>query len=125
MTRSVLSVDLKDDAALIAKYREHHRRVWPEVLTSLQRAGILAMDIYLLGRRLVMVLETDGQDFRRCLASHVVSHPRVAEWEALMKSMQEPPPGAPLGDWWTQMEPVFALDAAGVAPLPVRPARRG
>jgi L-rhamnose mutarotase len=124
MTRSVLAVDLKDDAAIIAKYRQHHRRVWPEVLRSLQHSGIRAMDIYLLGRRLVMVVETEGLDFRRCFASHVVSHPRVAEWEALMKSMQEPPPGASPGAWWAQMEPVFRLDVTDDATTLAEPARQ-
>ncbi len=124
ITRTVLAVDLRDDAEAIETDREHHRRVWPEVLASLGQAGIHAMDIYLLGRRLVMVVETEGQDFRRCFAAHRVSHPRVIEWEALMRSLQEPPPGAPPGDWWARMEPVFSLELAGDAtPMP-QPARR-
>jgi L-rhamnose mutarotase len=110
MSRYVLTVDLKDDPAAIAAYREYHRRVWPEVLDSLRRAGITAMEIYLVGRRGVMVVETDGRDPRRCFAAHRVSGPRVAEWEALMQSLQEAPPGAPPGETWTQMEPVFSLD---------------
>jgi len=119
ITRSVLAVDLRDDEAAIETYRVHHRRVWPEVLASLRRAGILELDIYLLGRRLVMVVETDGPDFRRCFAFHAASHPRVVEWEALMRSIQQPPPGASPGEWWAQMEPVFSLGlAAGSTPIP-------
>jgi L-rhamnose mutarotase len=111
MTRHVLAVDLKDDAAVIDSYKAHHQRVWPEVLRSLQRAGIDDMQIYLLGRRLVMIVDTaDGLDFRRCFATHVASHPRVSEWEALMKSMQEPPPGGRPGEWWAVMQPVFQLN---------------
>jgi L-rhamnose mutarotase len=117
MTRSVLTVDLKNDPAIIAAYREHHQRVWPEVLRSLRAVGIEHMDIYILGRRLVMIVEAaDGLDIRRCFAAHVSSHPRVTEWEALMKSMQEPPPGGPAGEWWAAMEPVFQLDGAAGAP---------
>ena len=124
ITRTVLAVDLKDDAAAIETYKEHHRRVWPEVLASLRRAGVHHMDIYLLGRRLVMIVETEGPDFRRCFAAHLASHPRVSEWEALMRSLQEPPPGASPGDWWARMEPVFSLEAAG-DPIPMpQPARR-
>jgi L-rhamnose mutarotase len=115
ITRSVLAVDLKDDPGVVERYKELHRRVWPEVLASLRRAGVVQMDIYLLGRRLVMVLDTKGPDYRRCLAAHVASHPRVAEWETLMRSLQQPPPGAPPGEWWVGMEPVFTLTPAGAA----------
>src|SRR5215211_6858581 len=83
-TRAVLMIDLKNDPAVIEAYRRHHRQVWPEVVASLQRAGILRMDIYILDRRLVMIVETDGQDFQHCFTAHAASHPRVAEWEGLM-----------------------------------------
>jgi L-rhamnose mutarotase len=116
MTRHVLTVDLKDDPAAIEAYKSHHRRVWPEVVRSLQRVGIREMEIYLLGRRLVMVVETNGHDVNRCFAAHVASSPRVAEWEALMKSLQQPPPDGRPGEWWATMEPVFRLEAeSGVA----------
>ena len=110
MTRHVLTVDLKDDPAVIEAYTSHHRNVWPEVLESLRRVGIADIQIYLLARRLVMVAEvTDGLDIRRAFAAHSVSNPRVVEWEALMKSMQEPPPGSAAGEWWSVMQPVFYL----------------
>ncbi len=49
----------------------------------------------MLGRRLVMIVETDGRDLRRVLRGAPRQRaPRVIEWEALMKSLQEPPPGA-------------------------------
>jgi L-rhamnose mutarotase len=110
MSRHVLAVDLKDDPEVIETYLEHHRRVWPEVLHSLRAAGLRGMDIFLLGRRLVMIVETDGNgDYQAIFARHAASHPRVAEWEALMKSMQQPIPGAPPGEWWARMQPVFSL----------------
>jgi hypothetical protein len=34
----------------------------------------------------------------------------VGEWEALMKSMQQPAPGSAAGDWWAVMQPVFDLN---------------
>jgi L-rhamnose mutarotase len=108
MSRHVLAVDLKDDPAIIETYLEHHRRVWPEVLRSLRAAGLHGMEIFLLGHRLVMIVESDG-DFRTLFERHAASHPRVAEWEALMKAMQQPSPGAAPGEWWAQMQPVFRL----------------
>jgi L-rhamnose mutarotase len=113
MTRHVLAVDLRDDPAVIDAYTAHHRRVWPEVLRSLRGAGIADLQIYLLGRRLVMLVDLhDGLDVQRAFAAHVASHPRVAEWEALMKSMQQPPPGSVAGEWWAVMQPVFQLHEA-------------
>jgi L-rhamnose mutarotase len=112
--RHLLTLDLKDDPSAIAAYRRHHRAVWPEVQRSLRRVGIRSMDIYLLGRRLVMVLETPGRlDRRRAFARHVRSHPRCAEWEELMRTFQERPRGARPGEWWARMEPVFHLGPRG------------
>jgi L-rhamnose mutarotase len=111
MTQCVLTVNLKNDPSILAAYRRHHERVWPEVLQSLREAGIERMDIHLLGRQLVMVVElSDGLDVRRAFAAHRASSPRVAEWECLMKSLQEPSPLATDGEWWTVMEPVFCLE---------------
>src|SRR5207249_10718209 len=87
VTRHVLTLDLRDDPAAIAAYREHHRRVWPEVVESLRRAGVHRMEIHMLGRRLVMILElNDGLDFRGVFAKHLASNPRVQEWAQLMRS---------------------------------------
>ena len=110
MTRQVLTVDLRNDPDAIDVYKSHHQRVWPEVMSSLRRAGISEMEIFPLGRRLVMVVATDGKDMRRCFEEHAASSPRVAEWEAMMKALQEPPPGGKPGDWWAAMEPLFRLE---------------
>ena len=124
MTRHVLMVDLRNDPLVIDTYAERHRRVWPEVLRSLKCSGIADMEIYILGRRLVMIVDTDVRDLRDCLAAHVASGPRVAEWESLMRSMQEPPPGGGPGEWWALMQPVFRLDAAESAAARPEPAHR-
>ena len=111
--RFVLTLDLKDDPRAIRAYRKHHRAVWPEVLRSLRRVGVRRMDIHALGRRLVMVLVArDGFDLKRDFAAHAASHPRCAAWEELMKTFQQPPPGARRGELWALMEPVFRLEPA-------------
>ena len=110
MTLTVLTLDLKDDAAAIAAYRKHHAAVWPEVSKSLRQVGVRKMDIYALGRRLVMLMETrPGFRAERDFARHRKSDPRCAEWEDLMKTFQQPPPGAPPGRLWTMMERIFSL----------------
>jgi L-rhamnose mutarotase len=112
MTRQVLLVHLRDDPAAVAMYREHHQRVWPEVVESLRLAGVEQMEIHLLGRTAVMIVEVaDGLDVQRVFASHRASSGRVAEWEELMRSLQEPSPDAGAGEWWARMEPLFRLPA--------------
>ncbi len=107
----MLAVDLKDDASTIAAYVEHHRKVWPEVQRSLRAAGIQDIEILLLGRRLVMIVETE-RELRDAFRAHEASNPRVVEWEALMRSMQDPLPGRDTGEWWAVMQPIFRLNAA-------------
>jgi len=110
MSRYVLTVSLRDDPAAIAAYREHHRRVWPEVIESLRHVGVQRMDIYLRGRRLVMIVEVnDDIDLRSAFAAHHASNGRVREWERLMTSLLEPSTDAPPSEWWAVMEPVFHL----------------
>jgi L-rhamnose mutarotase len=107
MIRQVLAIDLRDDS-VVETYRDYHRRVWPEVLESMRTSGVIDMQIYLLGTRLVMIAELeDGSDLRSALATRMASNPRVAEWERLMMSLQRPAPGAGQGEWWTAMERVF------------------
>ena len=109
--RHVLTLNLKDDPAIVDAYMRHHRDVWPEVQASLLHVGVEQMDIYLLGRRLVMVVEMrDGLDYRDAFRAHASSSQRVVEWERLMKSLQEPVVEAGAGEWWAVMEPVFHLE---------------
>lgn len=131
MKRWVLAVDIPGDRAAVLAYAKYHRAVWPEVLRSLRRVGVRAMDIYLLGQRLVMVMDTrDGFDRARDFARHAASDPRCAEWEERMRAFQQAPPGARRGELWALMRPVFsmtgqqrALRAKADAHSPARPTR--
>lgn len=131
MTRFVMTLDLKDDPEGIDAYRRHHREIWPEVRRSLLRVGVRGLDIYALGRRLVMILDTKpGFDLARDFAKHAASQPRCAEWEELMKTYQQAPPGAKPGQLWTEMEPIFHLEggsqrSAGRRSAPRRAGNRG
>src|SRR6476660_9006272 len=111
MTRHVFLVNLRDDPAAIAAYRDHHQRVWPEVVDSLRRAGVHAMDIHLLGRTAVMIVEVGDVDVRRAFAAHRASSPRGVEWGQLMRSLQAPSPDAVPCARWARMGRVFRLAA--------------
>jgi L-rhamnose mutarotase len=126
MNRYVLTIDLRDGPGVVEEYRRQHARVWPEVLASLTAAGVREMEIYLLGRRLVMSLELEeGLDAAAVFERHASSGPRVAEWERLMSSLQQPAPGAGSGRWWAVMEPVFRLSAQVRGRAPGDPPQAG
>ena len=110
MKQLALTVNLRDDPAVIAAYKAYHAEAWPEVVASLQAVGVIQMKIWLLGRRLFMLAEVDDDfdpaaDFPRYLSRD----PRCQEWEDLMTTFQEPVPEAKAGEKWAMMEEVFSL----------------
>ena len=109
MKTYVYTLNLKNDAELIARYLEYHRAVWPEVIESVKKAGILGDRVYRLGTRLVLMLDVeDDFDPQHDLLTYT-QHPRAKEWDALMKTFQEPVPEAKADEWWALMEKVFDL----------------
>jgi L-rhamnose mutarotase len=105
-----MTLALRDDAALVERYKEYHQRVWPEVVARLREIGVLQMQIFLLGRRLFLWMETvDGLDPARDF-SRLSEDERYREWDSLMRTMQEPVADAPPGEWWAPMELIFDLN---------------
>jgi L-rhamnose mutarotase len=110
MKRYCLALDLKDDPALIEKYRWHHapENQWPEINQSIRAAGVTDMEIYLFGNRMFMVMEVnDTFSFERM--DEINQNPRSVEWEDLMWGFQQAVPGARPGEKWVLMEQVYKL----------------
>ena len=100
---------LRDGPGIVERYKQHHRSVWPEVVTRLREVGVVEMKIYLAGRRLFMYMEAvDGFDPAREFPK-LVENARYREWDELMRGFQEPAPEARSGEWWASMEEVFDL----------------
>ena len=110
MKQLARSLNLKDDPEVIDSYVKYHEDVWPEVKQSLKEVGVHQMKIWLLGRRLFMVIDVDD-DFEPDVKfqTYYGLHPKVKEWEALMGSYQEALPEAKEGQLWADMEQVFQL----------------
>ena len=105
-----MTLDLKEDPDTIAKYKEYHRAVWPEVISGLHDLGISKMKIFLGGNRLFMYLETPddfdpGRDFPKYMKSG-----QAKEWDELMRTFQQKSPAARPGEWWANMEEVFDIE---------------
>lgn len=110
MKRHVLTLDLKDDPALIEAYKTWHQNVWPEVKSSIIDSGVESMNIYCLGNRLCMVMEVaDDFTFER-KSGMDAENPVVQEWEALMLTYQQPITGGLSTEKWQLMEEIFDLN---------------
>ena len=111
MQRYGLTLMLRDDDEVVDRYKEYHRKVWPEVLSRLREAGITDMRIYLLGRRMFMYMEAvDGFSPERDFPE-LTQDPRYREWDELMRTLQERAPEARADEWWAPMEEVFDLSS--------------
>jgi L-rhamnose mutarotase len=112
--RRCFALDLKDDATVIEKYRRWHRPGGPpaEVTRSLRGAGIVALDIYLIGNRLFMIMESDPCAVAGASSSDDSDNPHVQAWEALMGELQQelpfPKVGAGAGKW-RLLEHIYSL----------------
>ena len=105
------TMDLKDDPALIAEYRKRHSegQVWPEILQGIREVGILEMEIYILGTRLFMIMETPLDfDWDEAMA-RLATLPKQAEWEDFMAIFQHCKPGQSSAEKWHLMERMFHL----------------
>lgn len=108
--RYCLALDLINDPALIQQYVAHHHAVWPEVLQSHREAGVLRLEIYRTGDRLLMVMEVDEDFSFERKAALDAANPRVGEWEQLMARFQKPLSNARLGEKWVLMECVHRFN---------------
>lgn len=105
------TLELKDNPELIQEYIERHSEAchWPEIREGIRSVGILEMEIYLLGTKLFMIVETPP-DFQWDSAfEKLATLPRQAEWEEYMSLFQDAEPKATSAGKWKQMDRIFCL----------------
>lgn len=109
MNKYCFALDLVDDPVMIEEYEIYHEKLHPEIEKSIKDAGILQMEIYRIGNRLFMIMETeDDFSFEKKDQMDAVN-PKVQEWEALMWKYQQALPMARNGEKWMLMNCIFSL----------------
>jgi L-rhamnose mutarotase len=105
------TLDLKDDADLIARYKEAHDQyhAWPEICAGIREVGILEMEIYIHRNRLFMIVETPADFDWTTAMARLATLPRQAEWEAFVALFQDCDAGAGSAQKWQLMERIFRL----------------
>ncbi len=101
---------LKNEPGKIDEYRRYHQEIWPEVVESFRKVGVLDIRIWLIGHRLFMVMDTtDEFDPETSMAKYIQLDPKNDQWENLMASYQERVPEARPGEHWADLELVFRM----------------
>jgi len=109
MPKYCLTLDLKDDPALIAEYERYHEAIWPEIRASIVDSGITGMEIYRFDTRLFMIMEADESFSFERKGEMDATNAKVQEWETLMWNYQQPVKGAMKGEKWVLMKKIFSL----------------
>ena len=109
MQRYCLALDLRTDPVLIAEYIRLHKDVWPEIKQSIRDAGVLDMQIYRLGNRLFMIMDTADDFTMERKAAMDAANPKVIEWETLMGTYQQIDDSGDLTQRWRLTDKIFQL----------------
>ena len=105
------TLSLRDNPDLIEAYRKAHSKEesWPEIRAGIREVGILEMEIYILGSKLFMIVETPlNFDWDKAMAK-LATLPRQAEWEEYVAKFQQCAEGATSDEKWQMMERMFYL----------------
>ena len=109
--RYVQFLEIEDDPELIAEYRKWHSEEynWPEIREGIRQVGILEMEIYILGNRLFMIVETPLDFEWESAMAKLATLPRQAEWEDYVAMFQNCEKGSTSDEKWKMMERMFYL----------------
>ena len=105
------TLSLSANPELIEDYRKAHSKEesWPEIRAGIREVGILEMEIYILGSKLFMIVETPlNFDWDKAMAK-LATLPRQAEWEEYVAKFQQCAEGATSDEKWQMMERMFYL----------------
>ncbi len=105
------TLDLKQDDALIARYREVHDKAnaWPEIRQGIREIGILEMEMYIYENKVFMIVETPLDfDWEKAMEK-LATLPRQQEWEDFVADLQGCGKGQASADKWHLMERMFYL----------------
>ena len=109
--RYVQTLDLRDDPDMIKEYRKWHSKEfhWKEIRAGIKAVGILEMEIYILGTRLVMIVDAPDDFDWKAAMDKLATMPRQVEWEAFVAKLQGCNPDARSDEKWQMMEKMFYL----------------
>jgi L-rhamnose mutarotase len=106
------TLQLKNDAALIAEYIKLHAmgNAWPEITQGMKDIGVIDMEIYLDGTTLFMIMDTiENFDHDKAMAK-LATLPRQSEWEAAVSKYQKTSASTSAKEKWKLVERIYKMD---------------
>lgn len=109
--RYVQTLELADDPELIKQYKKWHSKEfqWKEIRDGIKEVGILEMEIYILGTKLVMIVDAPLDFDWDSAMARLATLPRQAEWEAFVAKFQGCSAEARSDEKWQMMDRMFYL----------------
>jgi L-rhamnose mutarotase len=106
------TLKLEDDAKLIEEYKQVHAKgaTWPEIGRGMIEVGILDMEIYLIGTRLFMIMDTIPDFNHEKAMTELAAKPRQSEWEAYVSKFQRTTAEASADEKWQLIERIYKLE---------------
>ena len=106
------TMELRNNPQLIEEYKQAHKKgaAWPEITRGMKEAGILDMEIYLLGTKLFMIMDTVPDFDHDKAMAELAEKPRQKEWEERMSKFQDASAAATADQKWQLMERIFKME---------------
>jgi L-rhamnose mutarotase len=106
------TLTLQDDPQLIDEYKKVHApgSTWPEITQGMIEVGILDMEIYIMGTRLFMIMDTKAEFDHDRAMTELAAKPRQSEWEAFVSRFQKTSSEATADEKWQLMERIYKLE---------------
>ncbi len=105
------TLTLENDPQLIDDYKKVHAAgaTWPEITQGMLDVGILDMEIYLVGTRLFMIMDTVPDFDHEAAMKVLATKPRQSEWEAYVSKFQRTSAEASADEKWQLVERIYKL----------------
>tara|TARA_B100000767_G_C19721267_1_gene517380 strand:- start:242 stop:571 length:330 start_codon:yes stop_codon:yes gene_type:complete len=109
MKRFCYTLDLKNDNKLKDEYIKHHKNVWPKIIESMKESGIINAEIYNIGDRLFLLIDTNDKFTEKNKKKLDLKNPIVQKWESLMSNYQKKIEFSKTKEKWVKMDKIFEL----------------
>lgn len=109
--RYVQTMDLENNPELIKLYRKAHSKehFWKEIGEGIKSVGILEMELYIIGSRVVMIVDAPMDFDWDAAMKRLSTLPRQQEWEDHVAEYQKCAKGETSNEKWKMMERMFHI----------------